>query len=247
MRMRCGAGLAQKRSSCEFPRCAHQKSCHNGVMRKRTIAALFALVLVPLISNAQTLSSSALQAQAAALLQQVNQLQAQYAASISGNAASGSAAGNSAACPAFSHALMLGSSGSDVSRLQAFLAQDPSIYPSGQVTGYFGRLTQAAVQRWQAQYGIVSSGTPASTGWGVVGPRTGAAIARQCVTGSASGSSGVGQGQTQNVAMGVAGQSASQPTVGGTMQVTPISGAAPLTVSVQTSLNTFSSCILASR
>ena len=39
-------------------------------------------------------------------------------------------------------------------------------------TGYFGRLTQAAVKKLQAAHGLVSSGTPQTTGFGSVGPKT---------------------------------------------------------------------------
>lgn len=39
-------------------------------------------------------------------------------------------------------------------------------------TGNFLGLTQAAVQTFQRKYGIVSSGTPATTGYGRVGPKT---------------------------------------------------------------------------
>lgn len=65
-----------------------------------------------------------------------------------------------------------GSRGSNVTYLQQFLAANPSFYPEGLVTGYFGSLTRAAVQRFQAFYGIVSSGTAATTGYGRVGPMT---------------------------------------------------------------------------
>lgn len=65
-----------------------------------------------------------------------------------------------------------GSRGANVSNIQAFLASTPSFYPEGLITGYFGTLTQAAVQRFQAFYGIVSSGSPSSTGYGRVGPST---------------------------------------------------------------------------
>lgn len=71
-----------------------------------------------------------------------------------------------------SRQLSIGASGADVSTLQTYLATNASIYPSGLVTGYFGALTQAAVQRFQAAQGIVSSGTPATTGYGRVGPTT---------------------------------------------------------------------------
>lgn len=65
-----------------------------------------------------------------------------------------------------------GARGTNVTNLQTFLASNPSFYPEGLVTGYFGALTRAAVQRFQAFYGIVSSGTAASTGYGRVGPMT---------------------------------------------------------------------------
>lgn len=65
-----------------------------------------------------------------------------------------------------------GSRGTHVTNIQVFLASNPSFYPQGLITGYFGSLTQAAVQRFQAFYGIVSSGTPGTTGYGRVGPVT---------------------------------------------------------------------------
>ena len=48
----------------------------------------------------------------------------------------------------------LGATGSNVTNLQQFLATDSTIYPQGLVTGYFGSLTQAAVSRFQARYGL---------------------------------------------------------------------------------------------
>ena len=67
--------------------------------------------------------------------------------------------------------LQLGMSGSDVSSLQTFLASDPSVYPQGLVTGYFGSLTQAAVRKFQANNGIATVGR--------VGPQTLVAINAQ--------------------------------------------------------------------
>jgi peptidoglycan hydrolase-like protein with peptidoglycan-binding domain len=77
---------------------------------------------------------------------------------------------------ALTSSLDIGSTGSNVTELQTYLATNASIYPSGLVTGYFGPLTQAAVQRFQAAQGIVSSGSPSTTGYGRVGPKTMAAI-----------------------------------------------------------------------
>ncbi len=75
-------------------------------------------------------------------------------------------------CNVVSDNLQFGSSGEDVLRLQAFLSKDKSIYPEGTVTGYFGPMTEDAVQRWQAMHNIVATGTPSTTGFGSVGPQT---------------------------------------------------------------------------
>ncbi|HEY4513708.1 MAG TPA: peptidoglycan-binding protein [Candidatus Paceibacterota bacterium] len=72
-----------------------------------------------------------------------------------------------------------GDSGSEVSALQTFLAADTSVYPEGLVTGYYGSLTTAAVQRYQCKNGIVCSGSVATTGYGRVGPATLAKIELQ--------------------------------------------------------------------
>ncbi|MEI6864169.1 MAG: peptidoglycan-binding domain-containing protein [Candidatus Adlerbacteria bacterium] len=66
----------------------------------------------------------------------------------------------------------IGTTGSDVTTLQQTFAGDASLYPEGLVTGYFGSLSSAAVKRFQANNGIVSSGSAATTGYGRVGPAT---------------------------------------------------------------------------
>lgn len=83
-------------------------------------------------------------------------------------------------CLAITHNLGLedtdAQTGGDVSRLQRFLAQNPSIYPEGLITGFYGPATMRAVQRWQRTNGVASSGTPETTGYGYVGPKTRAAM-----------------------------------------------------------------------
>jgi peptidoglycan hydrolase-like protein with peptidoglycan-binding domain len=64
-----------------------------------------------------------------------------------------------------------GMRGSDVLGLQQFLISE-GLLPVSAATGYFGPMTEAAVQNYQAQEGIVSSGSPETTGYGVVGPQT---------------------------------------------------------------------------
>ncbi|MCH8244655.1 peptidoglycan-binding protein [Patescibacteria group bacterium] len=54
--------------------------------------------------------------------------------------------------------LSFGSRGIEVTKLQALLASDPSLYPEGLVTGWYGPLTTEAVWRFQEKVGIVPSG-----------------------------------------------------------------------------------------
>jgi len=54
--------------------------------------------------------------------------------------------------------LDVGARGENVIRLQTFLAQSPSLYPEGLVTGYFGVLTEAAVKRFQTANEIEAVG-----------------------------------------------------------------------------------------
>jgi len=68
----------------------------------------------------------------------------------------------------------------EVTKLQLFLRQFPSLYPEAIVSGYFGDATERAVQRWQTEHGIASSGTPFTTGYGLVGARTRASIKNAC-------------------------------------------------------------------
>lgn len=72
----------------------------------------------------------------------------------------------------FTQTLTRGVRGEEVRQLQKLLAADKSLYPEGRITGYFGPATEQAIKRFQAKYGIVSSGTPTTTGYGLVGPKT---------------------------------------------------------------------------
>ncbi|GEM_PF-2787940 len=76
----------------------------------------------------------------------------------------------------FIHTLYRGvtdnTSGNEVSKLQQLLSEEPDVYPQARVTGYFGQLTEAAVGLWQTKHHVVSSGSPETTGYGVVGPKT---------------------------------------------------------------------------
>lgn len=178
---------------------------------------------------------SSVTSQAQSLLLQVMQLQ-QLLASLKGTQNTQSAGGtvtgiSSASCPRIGRTLKAGVSGDDVSRLQQYLATDRTVYPEALVSGYFGSLTQAAVQRWQTKYNIVASGNAETTGFGQVGPRTAAAIALQC--------------STAITTPGTPGTPANNSEVEAFMSVTPNIGDAPLTVSVQATVNSGSSCLAA--
>lgn len=58
----------------------------------------------------------------------------------------------------FSRTLTIGMQGGDVRILQEFLANYTQFYPEKLVTGYFGPLTQAATERFKAEYDIYEAG-----------------------------------------------------------------------------------------
>ncbi len=133
------------------------------------VRVFVALMLVlPLSLSAQTVEE--LQARIASLIAQIQALQ-----SASTQASGGTSA---PACPALSRTLTIGARGADVTALQEFLRARGLL--QSEATAYFGTLTEGAVRAFQSLEGVVSSGDAASTGFGVVGARTRAAIAARC-------------------------------------------------------------------
>ncbi len=181
----------------------------------RSIALL--LIILPVLASAQNVDQ--LRAQIEQLLAQINALQQTGGVMQPPATVVPPIPPASVQCPHVSRSLKLGASGDDVARLQRFLAQDPSVYPEAMVSGYYGALTEAAVKRFQCKNKIVCEGTPDSTGYGVTGPRTAALMALQCSEGGGSGAD-----------------------VGGFIKVTPVTGAAPLQVTIEATVNTTRSC-----
>ena len=81
--------------------------------------------------------------------------------------------------PIFAKILNPGNISSNVKRLQQVLNSDPDTKvavsgagSSGKETTYFGSATTKALQKFQCKYNIVCSGTPKTTGYGNLGPKT---------------------------------------------------------------------------
>lgn len=71
----------------------------------------------------------------------------------------------------FTYNMALGSTKPDVRTLQQFLVKNDD-YPKAIISGYYGTLTQMAVRVFQAKNGIIDYGSPLTTGYGSVGPKT---------------------------------------------------------------------------
>ena len=69
----------------------------------------------------------------------------------------------------FTYNLELGMVDTAVREMQTILARYPDIYHEATVSGYFGRQTLSAVQRFQERYGLAKLG---GAGYGYVGPKT---------------------------------------------------------------------------
>lgn len=159
---------------------AHRFQCIKTMMSCNSYWSRVFLVILGILSMpffARAISTAEIQQQGNALLEQVAQLQ-NHIATLSAVPPEQSSTGL-ATCPALRSTLVRGVRGAEVTGLQMFLAGRGYLAPDA-ATGYFGALTEAALQKWQADAQIVSSGSPATTGWGTVGMRTRAAIAALC-------------------------------------------------------------------
>lgn len=120
-------------------------------LKKITVAALALGVIAPAFAFAQTASTT----NATALVGQIQSLNAQIVALQQQR--------NQAVASLVS-TIKQGSTGDQVAVLQALLAADPSIYPEGTVSGFFGKLTAQAVKRFQKKHDLEQVGN--------VGPKT---------------------------------------------------------------------------
>ncbi len=134
---------------------------------KKTITSILVgvmFVIAPLTVQASTMDD--LRAQIASLLQMVTQLQQQLIQTERTTSTD-----KTLQCLTLKDDLWQGARGVDVGKLQLFL-HNTGDYTYHTITKYYGHATKQAVQRYQQRRGIVSYGTPHTTGYGVVGPKT---------------------------------------------------------------------------
>jgi len=114
------------------------------------IASAFVGVLfLPTPTNAQATDTASLLAQLEALMGQIQELQAQLA-TLRGEVQE--------VHEELRDNLREGMTDEDIEKIQELLATDSDIYPEGLVTGYFGPLTRAALERFQARHNLRRTG-----------------------------------------------------------------------------------------
>lgn len=126
------------------------------IIVKKKISTIFVvalLMVIPVAVSAQTNVASLV----ASLKEQIRQLQEQITALKQQTQ-------ELRAEIILTRNLARGERGNDVKALQEMLARDKQIYPAGQVTGFFGPLTEEAIKRFQERHGIEAIG--------LVGPKT---------------------------------------------------------------------------
>lgn len=139
-------------------------------MRKviASLASAILLVATPVLA----LDPTTIQGQINALLAQIKALQDQLAALQGGS--------TTPLCLDLSYNFgpddTDATTGGEVTKIQRFLVSH-GLMSAALPFGYFGPATMRALQAWQAQKGIVSSGAPDSTGYGFLGPKTRRALA----------------------------------------------------------------------
>lgn len=142
---------------------------------RHTSAAVFLIIVLVIPTAATALTLDEMQSQLLSMLERISvlkqELEQQQKATISSP--------SEVPCLSLSRTLRMGMKGQDVQKLQEFLIAF-GVLSKNNATGYFGPLTQAAVQKWQSDSGVVASGSPGSTGFGVVGPKSRKALLSAC-------------------------------------------------------------------
>lgn len=129
-----------------------------------SIVIAVTLLASPLLASAETATTSTnVNTQIQTMLLQIQTLQAQLKSLQSLQAQIASTTQSIYGTMSLIRNLKQGMTGEDVKALQAVLAADPTIY-SGEITGFFGKMTAEAVKKYQEKNGIDAVGS--------VGPKT---------------------------------------------------------------------------
>ena len=135
------------------------------------------IFLFPLVASG--LTAEDIKAQIQGILYRIEMLKTEMGNNANNTATSTSILPSGLPCLSLTRSLSFGSRGEDVQRLQKFLIA-AKLLADGNATRYFGPLSEAAVQKFQIIHNVVSSGSAKTTGFGVVGPKTRAAILKNC-------------------------------------------------------------------
>ena len=132
-------------------------------------AVLFGIFSLPAVSKGTTALSTqeliaTLQAQITALNQQITNLNVQLEAVKQAQSQVKETAKDVKGTLQLLNQLKFGMSSDEVKQLQELLATDSDIYPEGYITGFYGRLTEQAVKRFQKKVCLDQVGA--------VGPKT---------------------------------------------------------------------------
>jgi len=148
-------------------------------MKRLALALLLALPLSVMADDELTILE--LQGRVQQLLAQITAIQLEL------QVAEANRVPDRPACPDISRTLRTGVMGNDVRALQRYLMQTGD-FATGDTTAYFGPKTEAAVGAFQCrELGLCD---PSEAGYGVVGPRTRAAIREACESGISQNSGG---------------------------------------------------------
>lgn len=157
-----------------------------GLKKIEIIALSVCFIISPALVSADTVPD--LRSQINSLLAQVRELQQKlHALQMASSTMASSTSrhtipappGLAKRCLHITRAVGFGQRGDDVGELQKFLT-DEGHFPQGMITGFFGHATEQALKRFQAAHGIIASGTPQTTGWGVLGPATRGLLRQGC-------------------------------------------------------------------
>jgi len=127
------------------------------------LTILFSFLSVPVFTQAIS-STSTMQELIISLQDQINQLRVQIETLRQAQSEVKEIAKEVKGTLQLINQLRIGMTSEEVKRLQEILATDPDVYPEGLITGYFGRLTEKAVKKFQKKVCLEQVG--------LVGPKT---------------------------------------------------------------------------